>query len=57
MRNPGDDVRLSDGEMFCVGSVLYDEHVRITPEKKQVRPKDGFFTAMLLKSIGLALKL
>jgi hypothetical protein len=42
MRNPGDDVRLSDGEMFCVGSVLYDEHVRITPEKKQVRPWDGF---------------
>lgn len=35
MRNPQDDVRLSDGEMFCVGSVLYDEHVRITPERKQ----------------------
>ncbi|KAJ7453372.1 hypothetical protein B0H11DRAFT_1741449 [Mycena galericulata] len=26
MRNPGDDVRLSDGEMFCVGSIQYDEH-------------------------------
>ncbi|KAJ7018777.1 hypothetical protein C8F04DRAFT_976706 [Mycena alexandri] len=35
MRNPGDDVRLSDGEMFFVGSVRYDEHVRTTPEKKQ----------------------
>ncbi|KAJ7457161.1 hypothetical protein B0H11DRAFT_2199920 [Mycena galericulata] len=35
MRNPGDDVRLSDGEMFCVGSIQYDEHVRITPERKQ----------------------
>ncbi|KAJ6623813.1 hypothetical protein B0H10DRAFT_1785558, partial [Mycena sp. CBHHK59/15] len=35
MRNPEDDVRLSDGQMFFVGSVLYDEHVRITPEQKQ----------------------
>ncbi|KAJ7501893.1 hypothetical protein B0H11DRAFT_2188727 [Mycena galericulata] len=26
MRNPGDDVCLSDGEMFCVGSIQYDEH-------------------------------
>ncbi|KAJ6610848.1 hypothetical protein B0H10DRAFT_1810991 [Mycena sp. CBHHK59/15] len=34
MRNPEDDVRLSDGQMFFVGSVLYDEHVRITPEQK-----------------------
>ncbi|KAJ7739284.1 hypothetical protein B0H14DRAFT_3168063 [Mycena olivaceomarginata] len=28
MRNPNDDVRLSDGEMFCVGSVSYEEHLR-----------------------------
>ncbi|KAJ7637930.1 hypothetical protein DFH06DRAFT_1002060 [Mycena polygramma] len=35
MRNPNDDVRLSDGEMFCVGSVAYNEHLRITPERKQ----------------------
>ncbi|KAJ7929798.1 hypothetical protein B0H13DRAFT_1595925 [Mycena leptocephala] len=35
VRNPNDDVRLSDGEMFFVGSRLYDEHVRITPSKKQ----------------------
>ncbi|KAJ6543299.1 hypothetical protein B0H10DRAFT_1854422, partial [Mycena sp. CBHHK59/15] len=26
MRNPEDDVHLSDGQMFFVGSVLYDEH-------------------------------
>ncbi|KAJ7828821.1 hypothetical protein B0H14DRAFT_2366888 [Mycena olivaceomarginata] len=36
MRNPNDDVRLSDGEMFCVGSVSYEEHLRITPDRKQV---------------------
>ncbi|KAJ7315610.1 hypothetical protein DFH08DRAFT_715438 [Mycena albidolilacea] len=35
MRNPNDDVRLSDGEMFCVRSVLYEEHLRITLERKQ----------------------
>ncbi|KAJ6556077.1 hypothetical protein B0H19DRAFT_947493 [Mycena capillaripes] len=35
MRNPEDDVRLADGQMFCVGSLQYDEHVRITPDKKQ----------------------
>ncbi|KAJ7719074.1 hypothetical protein B0H14DRAFT_3629631, partial [Mycena olivaceomarginata] len=35
MRNPNDDVRLSDGEMFCVGSVSYEEHLRITPDRKQ----------------------
>jgi hypothetical protein len=36
IRNPEDDVRLADGEMFCVGSVQYEEHVRIRPERKQV---------------------
>ncbi|KAJ7847905.1 hypothetical protein B0H14DRAFT_2280389, partial [Mycena olivaceomarginata] len=35
MRNPQDDVRLADGEMFSVESTRYDEHVRITPERKQ----------------------
>ncbi|KAJ7929409.1 hypothetical protein B0H13DRAFT_1859628 [Mycena leptocephala] len=35
MRNPQDDVRLADGEMFCVESAQYDTHVQITPEKKQ----------------------
>lgn len=35
MRNPSDDVRLSDGEMFFVGSASYNEHLRITPERKQ----------------------
>ncbi|KAJ7177717.1 hypothetical protein C8R46DRAFT_888663 [Mycena filopes] len=35
MRNPNDDIRLSDGEMFFVASGPYEEHVRTTPEKKQ----------------------
>ncbi|KAJ7899530.1 hypothetical protein B0H14DRAFT_2331726, partial [Mycena olivaceomarginata] len=30
MRNPNDDVRLSDGAMFFVGSRLYDEHFLIS---------------------------
>ncbi|KAK6988503.1 hypothetical protein R3P38DRAFT_3332031 [Favolaschia claudopus] len=35
MRNPQDDVRLSDGQMFCVKSAPYEDHLRITPQRKQ----------------------
>lgn len=37
MRNPNDDVALSDGQGFMVGERLYKEHLKVALEFKEVR--------------------
>lgn len=52
MRNPADDVFLSDGHGFMVGSQVYEEHLKDARRRKRNLEVCHFFDGLVLHFIA-----